>query len=100
VIDLEHSELGRIAVDEEALTRLVRDAAASVAGVRSVRSRSTHVTLDDPRAATVVVSLSCAAGAVLPDVARRVQADVGAAIANALDARPLRVDVTVEEVAD
>lgn len=99
MIDLERTDLGRIAVDEDVLTDIVREAAASVDGVHSVRGRSTQLALEAERAVTVTIGLSCVGGVVLPDVARRVQTEIGAVVSRTLDPTTLRVDVTVEEVA-
>jgi uncharacterized alkaline shock family protein YloU len=99
MIDVERTDLGRIAVDEDVLTHIVREAAASVDGVHAVRGRSGQPTVDAERAVTVTIGVTCVGGVVLPDVARRVQAEIGKVVSQALDPSALRVDVAVEEVA-
>jgi uncharacterized alkaline shock family protein YloU len=80
-----------ITVTDSALTQIVATAAEQVDGAR-VRRRG--IALHDDR---VEVALSARYGAVLPELARDVQAQVADALASMCDLQ-VRVDVSVDEV--
>ena len=91
--DLTSTPLGRIAVEPKALDRLVRDAAASVDGVKVIR---VAVSLEQDGAAAVTVNAS--RRAVLPEVGTLVQERIADAFRQSLDTTPSRVDVTIEAI--
>ena len=91
--ELTRTPLGRIAVEPKALERLVRDAAASVDGVKVVRAA---VSLEQDSAAAVTVTAS--RRAVLPELGALVQQRIADALRQASDATPSRVDVTIEAI--
>jgi hypothetical protein len=93
VKELARTPLGRIAVEPKALERLVRDTAASVEGAKVVQAA---VSLEEASAAAVTVTAS--RGAVLPELGALVQQRIASALEQALDATPLRVDVTIEAI--
>ena len=87
-----------VTVADAALAQIVVQAAESVDGARVHRPRRKLALELDGARATVGLELAVAYGRVLPDVARDVQTQVGAALTRmcALDA--VTVDVTVEEL--
>jgi hypothetical protein len=91
VKELAHTPLGRIAVEPKALERLVEEAAAGAGGVHVDR---VSVSLEEG----VDIVLSAPRRAVLPELGALVQRHVAAALEQALDARPARVDVTIEAI--
>jgi len=100
VIDVERTSLGRIAVDEAALTRLVRQAIERVEGIQAVRARrGIRLVVEEDRAIVVSVGVVARAGAVLPEIGRRVQERVVDVVRTALEPSAVRVDVTIEEIA-
>ena len=91
--ELARTPLGRIAVEPKALERLVRDAAASVEGVKVVRPP-----FRSRKAAPPTVTVTAPRGAVLPELGALVQQRIADALRQALDATPSRVDVTIEAI--
>jgi uncharacterized alkaline shock family protein YloU len=90
--ELAHTPLGRIAVEPKALERRVRDAAASVDGVRVVRST---VSLDEGAAA---VTITARRRSVLPELGALVQQRIAETLQQALEVPAARVDVTIEGI--
>ncbi|MGH3017083.1 MAG: hypothetical protein ACRDLU_01765 [Gaiellaceae bacterium] len=91
--ELARTPLGGIAVEPKALERLMRDAAASVEGVKVVRAT---LSLEEDGAAAVTVTAP--RRAVLPELGALVQQRVAHALQRSLDAAPSRVDVTIEAI--
>lgn len=99
MIDVARTPLGRIAVERQALAKVVQDAVDGIGGARTVRSRGTlHVEVAEDGAASAEVSLSAPYGAVLPELARRVQGRIAEAMRVTLGTTDVRVDVTVEGI--
>jgi uncharacterized alkaline shock family protein YloU len=96
MIDLERTELGRVAVAERALAGLVRRAADDLESVRTCRAA--HVRADDEGTVEAQLAISAAPGVVLPDLGRHVQERVSSVLEAALGVPPSRVDVTIESV--
>lgn len=93
-----HNEGGAITVADGALTRIVVQSVEAVDGARVHRPRR-HVAVEvEGRRVRVELELAIAYGKVLPDVARDVQASVGAALASMCDLEVTAVDVSVEEL--
>jgi uncharacterized alkaline shock family protein YloU len=100
VIDLLRTSRGRVAVDDRALDRLVREAAERVDGVEAVHARrGVRIAVEPEREVVVAIGIVARTGVVLPDVARGVQAGIGEVVETVLEPRSLRVDVAIEEVA-
>ena len=99
MIDVDRTAFGRIAVDEAALTRLVRETAERVEGVHAVRGRGTRISVEKERAVIVMVGVVARAGTGLAELGRNVQERVAQALRTALEPSALRVDVTIEEIA-
>jgi uncharacterized alkaline shock family protein YloU len=91
--ELARTPLGGIAVEPKALERLARGAAASVEGVKVVR---TTLSLEQDGAAAVTVTAP--RRAVLPELGALVQQQIADAIRQSLDATLSRVDVTIEAI--
>jgi uncharacterized alkaline shock family protein YloU len=91
--ELARTPLGGIAVEPKALERLVRDAAASVEGVKVVRAT---LSLEEDAAAAVTVTAP--RRAVLPALGVLVQQCIAEALRQSLDATPSRIDVTIEAI--
>jgi uncharacterized alkaline shock family protein YloU len=99
MIDVARTALGRIAVERKALARLVQAAAEGVDGARVVRVRRTlQVAVAEDGTVSVELALSASHGAVLPELARRVQERVADVLRATLGAAGVRVDVTVEGI--
>jgi uncharacterized alkaline shock family protein YloU len=89
---------GSITVTPAALASLVTRAAAAVDGVEVRRGRRRlDVDVADGRA-RVRIELSARYGVVLPELARRVQQQVAAALASMCRVEVDAVDVSVEEI--
>jgi uncharacterized alkaline shock family protein YloU len=89
---------GTITVTASALAGLVVRAAEAVDGAHVRRGRRRlEIDMSD-RTARVRLELGVRYGVVLPDLARRVQADVSNALATMCAVRVESVDVSVEEV--
>jgi uncharacterized alkaline shock family protein YloU len=87
-----------VKVTDGALTQIVVGAAEAVDGAR-VRRRRRGVSVEiDGASAQVDLELAIAYGKVLPDVARDVQHQVGAALAHMCGVTVAAVDVSVEEL--
>lgn len=98
MIELAPTGHGRISVAARVLAELVTRAAGDVDGVVTVRSgRALHVHVEDG-APAVELAVVAAMGAPLPDVGRRLQERVAAALETALGTAPRRVDVTIESI--
>jgi uncharacterized alkaline shock family protein YloU len=91
--ELERTPLGGIAVEPKAVERLVRDAAASVEGVKVVKAT---MSLEDGGGAAVTVTAS--RGAVLPELGAVVQQRIADALRQSLDATTVGIDVTIEAI--
>ena len=91
--ELARTPLGGIAIDPKALERLVRDAAASVEGVKVVRAT---LSLEEEGAAAVTVKAP--RRAVLPELGALVQQRVAEMLQQALDVPATRVDVTIDGI--
>jgi uncharacterized alkaline shock family protein YloU len=93
-------DAGTITIAAAVVGGLVQAAAEGVAGTRvRRRRRGVDVTFDDGRA-HVQLELAARYGAVLPELARTVQEDVSAALAEACDVDVAAVDVAIEELDD
>jgi uncharacterized alkaline shock family protein YloU len=91
---------GTIAVPATTLVRIAVRAAELVDGVRVRRPRrGVEVELDDG-GATVSLQLAAPYGAVLPELAEAVQAEVARALERMCCVDVRRVDVTVEELVE
>jgi uncharacterized alkaline shock family protein YloU len=100
VIDLLRTSRGRVAVDDRALDRLVREAAERVDGVEAVHTRrGVRIAVEAEREVVVAIGIVAHTGVVLPELARRVQERIGEVLGTVLEPRSLRVDVAIEEVA-
>ena len=89
---------GEVRIEGDALAGLVLAAAELVEGARARRPRrGLDISVND---GTVKVELELAAsyGAVLPELARAVQASVAEALRSAAGLRVERVDVSIEEL--
>jgi uncharacterized alkaline shock family protein YloU len=92
------TDLGRVAVAQRELSRLVVRAAEGVDGARVRRPRrGLHLEIADGRA-HVSLELTVRRGCVLYEVARAVQGRVAEALATMLEVRVEGVDVTVEGI--
>jgi uncharacterized alkaline shock family protein YloU len=100
VIELVRTSLGRIAVDEQALNRLLRDATERIDGVDSVHGRrGVRVAVEAEGDVEVTIGIVSVHGVVLPELGRRVQDRLCDVLRAALEPRSLRIDVAIEEVA-
>lgn len=97
MIEVAHTTLGTISLDPRALEQLLRHAAEEVDGARVART-GLDVSVGADGAATVAVVLTAPRGAVLPELAQRVQSCIAQALVDTLDAPPSRIDVTVESI--
>ena len=97
MIEVAHTTLGTISLDPKALEQLLRHAAEEVDGARVART-GLEVSVGADGAATVAVVLTAPRVAVLPELAERVQFCIAQALVETLDARPSRIDVTVESI--
>lgn len=94
---------GNAQIRAEILARYAGDAAVEVSGVRGLvestlpRHRGVRIGGEEG-AFTVVVHLAVDWGASIPDVGRAVQRRVSDYLQTMADARPVRVDVVVDEV--
>ena len=88
---------GYAQITSDVLERYAADAARDVAGVRALVGRHS-VRIQSEDAVTVEVHVGVEWGASIPDVGRTVQQRVGDYLAAMAGARPLRVDVVVDEV--
>jgi hypothetical protein len=91
--ELANTPLGEIAVEPKTLERLVRDAAASVEGVKVGRAT---LSLEEDVAAAVTVTAP--RRAVLPELGALVRQRIADALLQSLEAMPSRVDVTIEAI--
>jgi uncharacterized alkaline shock family protein YloU len=92
------SPRGEIRVEPEALSSLVTEAAEAVDGARVRRPRrGLDVTVSGDRA-RVELELAARYGAVLPELARAVQAGVKTALSDATGLAVDAVDVSIEEL--
>ena len=91
---------GTITVSGAVVGAVVQTAAERVAGARvRRRRRGVDVTFADG-GAHVQLELAARYGAVLPELARTVQEEVAAALAEACDVDVAAVDVAIEELDD
>jgi uncharacterized alkaline shock family protein YloU len=98
MIDLDRTELGRVAVSPAALRRVVSRTAEQIDGVRVRRERrSPNVEVSGGKA-RVSLGLAVRRGAIVPETARAVQEHVSAAVGSMLEVRVEAVDVSVDEV--
>ena len=81
-----------VTITDAALAQIVVGAAEQVEGVRVRRRRGV-----EPQSGRVNLAVSARYGAVLPDLARDVQARVAEALAGMCDLR-VSVDVSIEEL--
>jgi uncharacterized alkaline shock family protein YloU len=99
MIDVARTPLGRISVERKALAKVVQEAVEAVDGARTIRPRRTLVVeVAEDGAASVGLTLSAPHGAVLPELARRVQGRVAEMLRATLGTTDVRVDVTVEGI--
>jgi len=90
---------GTITVPPDVLSEIVARSIARVDGVRlRRRRRGIDVDVTDGRA-RVSLEIAVRFGLVLPDVARRVQEEVGASLREICGLEPEAVDVSVEDLA-
>ena len=94
---------GNAQISTDILARYAADAATEVDGVRALvdralpRHRGVKIGRDDGTV-TAEIHVEVEWGASIPDVARAVQRRVADYLATMADARPVRVDVVVDEV--
>jgi uncharacterized alkaline shock family protein YloU len=89
---------GTITVPPDVLSEIVARSVARVDGARvRRRRRGIDVELTDGRA-RVSLELAVRFGLVLPEVARRVQEEVGASLRDMCGLEPEAVDVSIEEL--
>jgi uncharacterized alkaline shock family protein YloU len=94
---------GSARISPDVLARYAADAAQDVPGVRGLvesrlpRRSGVRVASDDGRL-TIEVHLSVDWGAPIPTVARQVQDRIADYLGGTADARPVRVDVVVDQI--
>jgi uncharacterized alkaline shock family protein YloU len=99
MIDVARTALGRIAVERKALAKVVQATVESVDRARTALPRRTLlVEVAEDGAARVELALSAPHGAVLPELARRVQDRVAEVLRATLGTSDVRVDVTVDGI--
>jgi uncharacterized alkaline shock family protein YloU len=95
---LASGEGGAVRITDAALTQIVVRAAESVPGTRVRRPRRhLDISIEDSRA-RVELELAVSYGHVLPELARKVQKRVAAALSTMCDVDVIAVDVSVEEL--